>query len=133
MTTIRPSLRDRFTASSTWHMKILIRLFGFISFLFSIGLQLLSGYFCTKYKKYQKPNADEFWTQKVAARPVLVVSDAKMQILKLQNQDFLRRSLVLSEQVFNERILPMAPKYEGPSTNTVSSLCEQIALQLRNK
>ena len=74
-----------------------------------------------------------FGTQKVMARPVLVVSEAEMQILKLQNdEEFMRRNFVLSEQIFNERILPMAPKYEGPSTNTVSSLCEQIALQLKN-
>ena len=129
MTTIRPSLRNRFTASSTWHITILI---GFVSFLFSIGLQFLSGYLCTKYKKYQNPMLIIFGTQKVMARPVLVVSVAEMQILKLQNdEEFMRRNFVLSEQIFNERILPMAPKYEGPSTNTVSSLCEQIALQLK--
>ena len=130
MTTIRPSLRNRFTASSTWHITNLI---GFISFLFSIGLQFLSGYLCTKYKKYQNPMLIIFGTQKVTARPVLVVSEAEMQILKLQNdEEFMRRNFVLNEQIFNERILPMAPKYEGPSTNTVSSLCEQIALQLKN-
>ena len=63
------------------------------------------------------------------ARPVLVVSDAEMQILKLQNdEDFMRQNLVLSEQIFNERLFPMAPKYEGPSTNTVCSFFEQIVL-----
>ena len=72
-------------------------------------------------------------TQKVMARPVLMVSDEEMQTLKLQSdEDFMRRNLVLSKQIFNERIVPMAPKYEGPSTNIVSSLCEQIALQLKN-
>ena len=47
MTTIRSSVRDRFTASSTWRMTVLI---GFNSFPFSTGLHLLSGYLCTKYK-----------------------------------------------------------------------------------
>ena len=47
MTIIWPSLRNIFTASSTWHMTILI---GFFSFLFSNGVQFLLGYFCFKYK-----------------------------------------------------------------------------------
>ena len=107
MTTIRPSLRNRFTASSTWHITILI---GFISFLFSIGLQFLSSNLCTKYKKYQNPMLIIFGTQKLMARPVLLVSDAEMQILKLQNDEEFKRRNLLSEQIFNERILLMKPK-----------------------
>ena len=50
-----------------------------------------------------KTNADKFGAQKLMARPVLVVSDAEVQILKLQNdEDFLRRNFVLSNDIFNE-------------------------------
>ena len=94
MTTIRPSLRNRFTASSTWHI---IFSNGYTSFLFSIGLQFLSDYLCTKYKNDQNPMLIIFGTQNVMDRPVLVVSDAEMQILKLQNdEEFMRRNFVLS-------------------------------------
>ena len=74
-----------------------------------------------------------FETHKETARQVFMVSDAKLQILKLQNdEDLMPLNLVLSLKIFNERILPMGPKYEGPSTDTICSFCEQIALQLNN-
>ena len=44
-------------------------------------------------QKVSKTNADKFGAQKLMARPVLVVSDAEVQILKLQNaEDFFKFS-----------------------------------------
>ena len=58
--------------------------------------------------------------------PILILPEAyneKIQILKLQNDEsFMRQSFVLSEQMLNERIMPMAPKCDGPSTNSQFTL-----------
>ena len=131
MKTIRPSLRNRFTDSSTWKITIAI---GVTSFSISLVLQLLFGYLTNKYGRQYNMLKILAGGTTIQPRPVVVISDVQVNFLKLQKIDFFETNYVLNEKDLREATVmanttARAPKYE--KQNPMQSLCEQIALQIR--
>ena len=131
MKTIRPSLRKRFTKSSTWKITIAIAV---TSFFISLALQLLFGYLTNKYGRQYNMLKILAGGTIIQPRPVVVISDVQFNFLKLQSTDFFETIYVLNEKDLREATVMAnttagAPQYEV--RNPMQFLCEQIALQIR--
>ena len=97
--TIRPSLRNRFTDSSTWKITIAI---GVKSFLISLVLQLLFGYLTNKCGRQYNMLKILAGGTIIQPRPVVVISDIQFNFLKLQGTDFFGKNYVLNEKDLTE-------------------------------
>ena len=129
MKTIRPSLRNRFTSSSTWKITIAIGVTSFISHV----LQLLLCYLTNKYGRQYNMLKILAGGTIIQPRRVLVISDMQFNFLKLQGTDFFEKTVLNEKDLREETLLTnttaRATQYE--EQNPKQSLCEQIALQIK--
>ena len=93
MKTIRPSLRNRFTDSSTWKKTIVA---GVTSHFISLVLQLPFGYLTNKYRRQNNMLKILAGGTIIQPRPVVVISDMQFNFLKLKGTDFFEKNYVLN-------------------------------------
>ena len=124
---IRPSLSCRFTESSTWKMTIF---FGLISFVTSSILQILFGYFCSKYRNRYNWTDMLIGHQQIKVRPLAVVNDAEYSFLQTKpHAEVMRKYFILKESDIRERVMPVVPSYS--TSSPMNELCEQIAMRIQ--
>ena len=124
---IRPSLSSRFTESSTSKMTIF---FGLISFVISSILQILFGYFCSKYRNRYNWTDMLIGHQQIKVRPLAVVNDAEYSFLQTKpHAEVMRKNFILKESNIRERAMPVVPSYS--SSSSMNELCEQIAMRIQ--
>ena len=107
MITRRPNLRNRFTATTTWQLTIMI---GIVSFMISSLLQCAGGRLWNQYGRRHTLTQLFIGRKDIEFKPLIVVSDGDRQLLRFQPEmNLMRYKYLLRESELRQVISPRSP------------------------